>query len=62
MAPGLPNSQGQEVGQGLGAEGWDKGEGAKGWDGGLGEGGGARDWVRADTSFVTQTKLLIKNS
>ena len=50
------------MGQGLGAEGWDKGEGAKGWDGGLGQGGGARDWVRADTSFVTQTKLLIKNS
>ena len=55
-------AKGKEVGQELGAEGWDKGEGVKGWDGDLGQGGGARAWVGAGNGFVTQTKLPIKNS
>ena len=29
-----------------GHEGWDKGEGVRRWDGGLGQGGGARAWVK----------------
>ena len=29
-----------------GREGWDKGEGIRRWGGDLGQGGGARAWVR----------------
>ena len=29
-----------------GREGWDKGEGVRRWDGDLGQGGGARAWVK----------------
>ena len=42
---GSKMAKGQRVGQGLGAEGQDKGEGTRWWGGWLCEGGGTGAWV-----------------